>query len=120
PLQLFEGELKRAESRWLRGERGELELSLLFVDRQPPAHDELQSVLDAKAEEARVGREHHHAHLCARVFDREVVMPCRRARVVRYLTLDGDVVVAEEIEVDLADQLAHLIDALAHMPSVVQ
>src|ERR1051325_1648658 len=117
-LQLLEGELERAQPGGLGGDGIELELALLLVDRQAPAHDQLQSVLDAEAEEARRGREHHHAHRCPRVLDREVEMPRRRARVVRHLAFDRNVVVAVKIEVDLADQLADLIDALGHSRSV--
>ena len=113
-LELLEGELQRAQARGLRHHRVELELAFLFVDGEPPAHDELQSVLDAEAEEARVGGEEDHAHLRARVLDREVEMSGRGARVVRHFAFHGDVVVTIEIEIELPDQLAHCEDALSH------
>ena len=104
-LELLERELQRAEAGRLRRDRVELELALLLVDRQPAAHDELQAVLDAEAEEARVRGEEHDPDLRARVLQREVEMPRRGAHEVRHLAFDGDVVVAIEVEIDLADQL---------------
>jgi hypothetical protein len=64
-FQLLECELQCAESGGLGNDGVELELPFRFVDRQPPANDQLQSVLDAKAQEARVRREEDDANLCA-------------------------------------------------------
>src|SRR5438270_7445689 len=68
-LELLERQLQRAETGRLDGDCVELELALLFVQRQTSADDKLQSVLDAEAEEARIRGEEHHAHLRARILD---------------------------------------------------
>ena len=113
-LELLERQLQRAEAGRLDGDGVELELALLLVKRQPAADDELQSVLDAEAEEARVRGEEHHAHLRARIFDRKIKMAGRGTDDIRRFAFDADVVVTKEIEVDLTDELADFPDALGH------
>jgi len=66
---LLECELQRAESGRFDGDRVELERAVLFVDGEAAANDELQSVLDFEADEARVRREEDDLHLRAGVFD---------------------------------------------------
>ena len=53
-FQLLEGQLQCAQSGRLEGHGRQLEVALLFVDRQAAAHDQLQPVLDSKPQEARV------------------------------------------------------------------
>src|SRR5438552_6252179 len=105
-FELLECELQRAKSRRLRGSGIEREVALRVIDRETSAHDEIQSVLDAEAKEARVAREQHDAHLRARVFDREIAVSGRRACEIRDFALDGDVVVTKEIDVDLPEEIA--------------
>ncbi|HSP34290.1 MAG TPA: hypothetical protein VLU46_08250, partial [Thermoanaerobaculia bacterium] len=88
--------------------------SFLLVDRQPPAHDELQSVLDAETEEARIRSEQYNTNLCALIFKRKILMPGGGLRVIRYFALDSDVVVTEEVDIDLTDELVRRVDVLGH------
>jgi hypothetical protein len=113
-LELFERQLQRAEAGWLHGYGIELELSLLFVESQSPANDELQSVLDSEAKEAGIRGKKDHAHLRAGVLDRKIKMSGSGADDVRGLSLDAYVVVSKEIRVDLTDELTYFPDALCH------
>src|SRR5438132_14402972 len=117
-LELLEGQLQCAEAGGLRGHGIELQLALLVVDREPAAHDQLQAVLDSEAQESRVAGKEHHAHLRTAILDRKIEMTRGGADEVRHLTLHGDVVVAEQIEINLTDQLADLPDGLFHFESL--
>ena len=106
--------MQRAEAGRLDGDGVELELALLLVQRQTSADDELQSVLDAEAEEARIRGEEHHAHLRAGILDRKINMTGRGTDHVRRFAFDAYVVVTKELYVDLTDELTYFPDALGH------
>src|SRR5258708_16916288 len=76
-LELLESELQRSEASRLGRNRVELKLTLLLVDHQSPAHDELEAILDSEAEESRARGEKHDPERRPGVLDREVVVTCR-------------------------------------------
>ena len=113
-FELLERQLQRAEAGRLDGDGVELELALLLVERQASADDELQSVLDAEAEEARVRGEEHDAHLRARILDRKINVSGGGTDHIRRFAFDAYVVVSKELYVDLTDELTYFPDALGH------
>ena len=119
-LELLERQLQSAQAGRLHGHGVELELPFLLVERQAPADDELQSVLDSETKEARIHRKQHDPHLGAGVFDRKIKVSSSRSRHIGRFTLDADVVVSKELQVDLTDQLAHLPDPICHSRMVVK
>src|SRR5258706_175888 len=113
-FQLFERQLQCSQTGRLHRHGVELKLSLLLVKGQPSADDELQSVLDAEAKEARIRGKKDHAHLRAGIFDRKIEMAGSGSYAVRGLAFDAYVVVSKELYVDLTDELTYVPDALCH------
>src|SRR5216684_1842844 len=113
-LELFERQLQCAQTSRLHRHRVELKLSLLFVKGQPSSDDELQSVLDSEAKEARIRGKKDHPHLRAGIFDRKIEVAGGGTYDIRRLAFDAYVVVSKELYVDLPDELTYLPDALCH------
>ena len=113
-LELFEGQLQRAGADRLHGFGHQLHLAALLVDADPAAHQHVQAVLGAKAQQHGLAAEEHDGQLRVGVFEREVDVAGGRGAVVGDLALDPDVAVL------LLDQLANLADQLAHRPDAAR
>ena len=92
-LELLEGQLQRAGADGLHGLGDQLHLAALLVDADAAAHQHVQAVFGAEAEQHGLAAEEHDGELGVGVLEREVDVAGGRGAVVGDLALDPDVAV---------------------------
>ena len=114
-FQLLEGDLQRACAYRLHELGHQLHLAPLLVNRDPPAHQDLQSIFRPEAQQHRLTAKQHHRQLGIAVLQREVNMTRRGGAVVGDLAFHPHIGV---LPLDVVSYLAHQLADPPHPPEV--